>query len=53
MKQAIDQVIAKLDRIQVSGVGAILMGESLKELIAIKANIPDSEPKEEKNDADD
>ena len=50
MKKAIEQVIAKLDKIQVSGVGAILMGEALKELLAITA---EPEPEEEKEDAND
>ena len=50
MINAIDSVISKLERIEVRGMGAILMGESLKELLAIKANL---EKPEEKEDADD
>lgn len=53
MKKAIEQVIAKLERIQVSGAGAILMGESLVELLAIEDSIPEPEPEEEKEDAND
>lgn len=46
MIKEIESVITKLERIQVSGVGAILMGESLKELLAIKANIENEENKD-------
>ena len=36
MKEKIESVIAKLEKIPVSGMGAILMGDALKELIMLK-----------------
>ena len=47
MLERIEKVIASLERIQVSGLGAILMGEALKELLAVKAEL------EENKDAND
>lgn len=48
MYERIEKIIASLERIQVSGLGAILMGDALKELLAIKASL-----EEEKNNAND
>lgn len=47
MLERIEKVIASLERIGVSGLGAILMGEALKELLAVKAEL------EEKDNAND
>lgn len=47
MLERIEKVIASLERISVSGLGAILMGEALKELLAVKAEL------EEKDNAND
>ena len=49
MNERIEQIIAKLERIPVNGINAILMGDALKELLAMKA---DTE-KEEGENADD
>ena len=41
MKQKIDSVINKIERIPVSGVNAILMGDALKELMIIRQELPE------------
>jgi len=41
MKNLTQGIINKLERIPVSGVNAILMGESLKELYVLKASLPE------------
>lgn len=43
MLERIEKVITSLERIQVSGLGAILMGEALKELLAVKAELEENE----------
>ena len=49
MNERIEQIIAKLERIPVNGINAILMGDSLKELLAMKAE----QEKQEEENADD
>ena len=43
MLERIEKVIASLERISVSGLGAILMGEALKELLAVKAELEEKD----------
>lgn len=50
MKKKIESIIAKLEQIPVSGMGAILMGDSLKELFLLKEIAPE-EKQEEDEDA--
>lgn len=45
MLEKINSIISKLDKIPVSGVNAILMGDALKELILLREE--ESKPKEE------
>ena len=42
MLERIEKVIASLERISVFGLGAILMGEALKELLAVKAELEEN-----------
>lgn len=53
MNERIEQIIAKLERIPVNGINAILMGDSLKELLAMKAEQEKAEQKQEEENADD
>lgn len=46
MNERIEQIIAKLERIPVQGICSILMGDSLKELLAIKAELEKPAEKE-------
>lgn len=46
MKNITQGIINKLERIPVSGVNAILMGESLKELYILNASLPEEKPPE-------
>lgn len=43
MLERIEKIIASLERISVSGLGAILMGEALKELLAVKAELEEKD----------
>lgn len=47
MKEKIESIIAKLEQIPVSGMGAILMGDSLKELFLLKEIAPEEEQEDE------
>lgn len=47
MKEKIESIIAKLEQIPVSGMGAILMGDSLKELFLLKEIAPEDEQEDE------
>ena len=50
MNERIEQIIAKLEQIPVQGITAMLMGDSLKELLLIKAEL---EKESEEDNADD
>ena len=50
MKNLTQGIINKLERIPVSGVNAILMGESLKELYVLNASLPEEKPEEKPGD---
>ena len=41
MDKRIDEIISKLEKIPVSGVHAILMGDSLKELMLLREEVKD------------
>ena len=54
MKKLIDGAISKLEKIPVSGVNAILMGDALKELILARDKAPEeTEETEEKEGEED
>jgi len=46
MNERIERIIAKLERIPVQGITAMLMGDSLKELFLIKAELEKPAEKE-------
>jgi hypothetical protein len=47
MTEKLNSIISKLEKIPVSGVNAILMGDALKELILLREEKPESEEGEE------
>lgn len=50
MKERIEQIIAKLERIPVQGITAMLMGDALKELFLIKAELEKESEGDNAND---
>ena len=47
MLERINSIINKIEKIPVSGVNAILMGDALKELILLREEASKNEPEEE------
>lgn len=47
MKEKVDAVISKIEKIPVSGINAILMGDALKELMLIRQELPEEKQDEQ------